>query len=130
VHDTWVTVSPKKRVKAMIQARPERNSLLNPIEESNTGGGVPPSPATFMPYPNPAPLGPEDIIQANTVAFKLDNLKAPVGDPLDALNGEMADANMDDFLNLQNFEDVEMSSDSTKRKRREEGEEAASCGPK
>ena len=129
MNDTWVTVSPKKHVKAMIQARPKRNSLLNSVEESNAGGVVHSSPDTFMPYPNPTLLGPKDIILANTVAFKLDNLKAPVGDPLDALSGGMEDANMDDVLNLQNFKDVEKSTDSAKRKRREEGEEASSRGP-
>ena len=130
VHDTWVTVSPKKRVKAMIQARPRRNSILTPMEENSKGGDVPPPPAPFMPCPNPAPLGPEDIILANAVAFKLDNPTAPASDPLDALNDDLANAEMHDFLNLQNFEDVETSSDSIKRKRREEGEEASSSSTK
>ena len=83
-----------------------------------------------MPCPTPAPLGPEDIILANTVAFKMDNLAAPASDPLDALNDDVDDAEMEDFLNLQNCDDVEMSSDSAKRKRGEEGEEASSSGPK
>jgi len=50
---------------------------------------------------------------------------------LDALNlgGDEA-LNVDMFLNLQNIEDVEMSTDSSKRKRSEEGEEASSQGPK
>jgi len=100
------------------------------MEESSKGGDVLPPPAPFMPCPNPAPLGPEDIILANTVAFKMDNPTVPASDPLDALNDDLADVEMDDFLNLQNFEDVEMSSDSAKRKRREEGEEASSSGPK
>ena len=60
----------------------------------------------------------------------MDNPQAPASDPLDALNGVMADAEMDDFLNLQHFEDVEMSSDFAKRKRREEGEEDSTSRPK
>jgi len=48
-------------------------------------------------------------------------------DPLDALKIGIDDvANMDVFLNLQNFEDVEMSVDSSKRKRIEDGDEASS----
>jgi len=48
-------------------------------------------------------------------------------DPLDGLNmaGE-EEPNVDMFLNLQNIDDVEMSTDSSKRKRKEEGEEATS----
>jgi len=48
-------------------------------------------------------------------------------DPLDALKiGTDDAANIDVFLNLQNFEDVEMSVDSFKRKRIEDGDEASS----
>jgi len=82
-----------------------------------------------MPYHNPVPLGPDDIILANTMTFKSDNLQPAEGDPLDAINADMEDANMDAFLNLHTFEDVDMSSDSFKRKRLEEGEEASSHGP-
>ena len=130
VHETWVTVSPKKRVKAMIQARPRRHSSLNPMAENRKDDVVLPPPAPFMPCPNPAPLGPEDIILANAAVFKMDNPTVPATDPLDAFNEDLADAEMDDFLNLQNIDDVEMSSDSAKRKRREEGDEASSSGPK
>ena len=128
--NTWVTVSPKKRVKAMVQARPRAHSHLNPLEESTAGGRTPPPPAVFMPYPNPAPLGPDDIILANPSAFTMNNLHDNYGDPLDALGGDMDDANVDAFLNLHNIEDVDMSCESAKRKRREEGEEASSAGPK
>jgi len=53
-------------------------------------------------------------------------------DPLDALNSSVAadvedDANVDMFLNLQNIENAKMSTNSSKRKRWEEGEEATSC---
>ena len=48
-------------------------------------------------------------------------------DPLDAPKiGTDDAANMDVFLNLQNFEDVEMFVDSFKRKRIEDGDEASS----
>ena len=51
-------------------------------------------------------------------------------DPLDALNSNIEDdPNVDKFLNLQNIEDVEMSTDSTKRKQCEEEEKATSHGP-
>lgn len=41
--------------------------------------------------------------------------------------GMDTEENADMYLNLDNIEDVEMSSDSTKRKRVEEGEECTSC---
>jgi len=100
------------------------------MAENRKDDVVLPPPAPFMPCPNPAPLGPEDIILANAAVFKMDNPTVPATDPLDAFNEDLADAEMDDFLNLQNIDDVEMSSDSAKRKRREEGDEASSSGPK
>ena len=49
-------------------------------------------------------------------------------DPLDALNAGMEDDTyVDMFLNLQNIENAKMSTNSSKRKRWEEGEEATSC---
>jgi len=49
---------------------------------------------------------------------------------LDAFNDGGEDEHIVDmYLNLQNLEDVEMSTDSSKRKRSEEGEEASSQGP-
>ena len=52
-------------------------------------------------------------------------------DPLQALPGAFLDgmdddSNVDMFLNLQNLDDVEMSTDSAKRKRGEDGEEVSS----
>ena len=41
----------------------------------------------------------------------------------------MEDDAIDAYLNLHHFEDVDMSSDSSKRKRMEEGEDASSRGP-
>jgi len=47
------------------------------------------------------------------------------GYPLDGLNlGGEEEPNVDMFLNVQNIEDVEMSMDSSKWKRKEEGKEA------
>ena len=63
------------------------------------------------------------------MAFKIEHPQPAKDDPLDAIDAGMEDANLDEFLNLQNFEDVDMSSDSSKRKRLEEGEEASSHGP-
>ena len=78
---------------------------------------------------DPTPLGPDGIFLANVVVMQGDQPMDPE-DPLDALNaGGEDDHNVDMFLNLQNFEDVEMSTDSSKRKRSEEGEEATSQGP-
>ena len=87
------------------------------------------TPPSFVPFSTPAPLRPDDIILANAVAFNQNLNHTEEGDPLDALNEGLAEANMDIYLNLQNMDDVEMSVDSSKRKRVEEGEEASSRGP-
>lgn len=52
----------------------------------------------------------------------------PINDePLDAIDeGMNEDENVDMYLNLQNIEDIEMSTDSSKMKRYEDGEEATS----
>ena len=52
-----------------------------------------------------------------------DNLVGMIEDEEEGMD---ADENVDMFLNLENIEDVEMSIDSTKRKRIEEGEECKS----
>jgi len=109
----------------MIQAKPKGNSTLNPNRESNSGGNIQHSSSKFMPFHNPAPLGPDDIVLANTMAFKLDKFQPTKGDPLDAINAGMEDANMDAFLNLHNFEDVDMSNDSSKRMRLEDLSDSA-----
>uniref|UniRef100_A0A7C9DPI7 Uncharacterized protein n=1 Tax=Opuntia streptacantha TaxID=393608 RepID=A0A7C9DPI7_OPUST len=125
--ESWVTVSPKKRVKTMIRAKPRRNSMLNPETAAHD------SPNTASPrlarVLDPAPMGPDGILLANPVVMQGEPSLA-MADPLDALNaGGEADHNIDMYLNLQNLEDVEMSTDSSKRKRSEEGEEASSQGP-
>lgn len=48
-------------------------------------------------------------------------------EPLQATDeGMEEDEDIEMYLNLHNFEDIEMSTDSSKRKRCEEGEEATS----
>jgi len=128
-HDSWVTVSPKKRVKSLIHARPKRQSILNPVGESNTEGINPPTHSNFIPGSNAAPLGVDDLILANTVALNFGTNQAKEGDLLDALNVGLEEANMDIYLNLQNLEDVDMSVDSAKRKRIEEEEGTSSQRP-
>jgi len=88
-----------------------------------------PNPNTFV--PNLAPFNDMGIILANPTAAILAPTTAFPSDPLDALNedaqyGMKDDHNVDMFLNLQNFEDFEMSTDSTKCKRCEDGEEVTS----
>ncbi|KAJ8426841.1 hypothetical protein Cgig2_025246 [Carnegiea gigantea] len=76
----------------------------------------------------PAPTDPHRIILANPNAMKpqddcstsSDNLLAMVEDGDEGMEDS---PNIDMFLNHENIEDVEMSTDSTKRKRIEEGEE-------
>lgn len=65
--------------------------------------------------------------------MRIDNLKAMVEDPrhhdeaLDVTDeGLNEDEDIEMYLNLHNIEDIEMSTDSSKRKRCEEGEEVTS----
>ena len=82
--------------------------------------------------PVPAPDNPKGIILANPSATAISALDPTLNsDPLDALHMALLDdmeakANVDMFLNLQKFEDIEMSTDSTKRKRCKDGEEVTS----
>ena len=131
LNETWVTVSPKKRVKAMIQPKPLRKSGLKPSGETVSDKILKPSPSNSMPFASPAPLGPNDIILANPLMMNSAKMQTVAEDfmvdPLDALKmGVEVEANMDVFLNLQNFEDVEMSAESAKRKRAEDGDGASS----
>ena len=130
-NESWVTVSPKKRVKAMIQARLKCNSLLDPKLDGDSNRNNEPSQLVIPENHNPAPLGPNDIILANALIMQHMEKQVVEGDPLDALNlGVKEEVNVDMYLNLQNTEDVEMSTDSAKRKRKEDREEATSRGPK
>ncbi|KAJ8423901.1 hypothetical protein Cgig2_028064 [Carnegiea gigantea] len=81
--------------------------------------------------PNPGSVIPNGIILTNLTAILPTDDPSLVLDPLDALNEDVLDDmeaknNADLYLNLHNIEDIEMSSDSTKRKRSEDGEEAIS----
>ena len=96
----------------------------------------PPLPATSVnslpSHCHPAPGHEEGLILALPyVAAPLKEVNVITGDPLQAypdafLDGRDADTNVDMFLNLNNVEDVEMSAESSKRKRDEEGEEVTS----
>jgi len=76
-----------------------------------------------MPTPlNPVSVSPEGIILASTVAVT-PSVGEPEanGDPLVAFHGEFLEGmedntNVDMFLNLHNIADIEMSTDSAKRK--------------
>jgi len=126
VEESWVTVSPKKRVKTMIRAKPHKNSVLNPAKDAPRGTNN--NPPRMVRALDPTPVGPDDILLANTVMMQGEHSMTPA-DPLDAFNdGGEDDQNIDMYLNLQNLEDVEMSTDTSKRKRSEEGEEASSHG--
>lgn len=119
--------------------RPANKDFLDPIHHPH-----PTEPSTNPPYtniegiagysshptvnyniPNPAPTNPDGII--------LTNMNAMLEDPFtndeifnDGDEGMNEDENADMYLNLQNIEDIKMSSDSSKRKRCEDGEEATS----
>jgi len=128
-NESWATVSPKKRVKAMISAKLRRNSMLNPERAGTRGTSTASAPLGLARALDTAPLGHDGILLANALAMQRGQPLAPE-DPLDALNeGGDEEHNVDMYLNLQNLEDVEMSTDSSKRKRREEGQEASSQGP-
>ena len=79
---------------------------------------------------------PKGIILANPTAVTSTGLDPIVNrDPLDALRGPILegmdeDENINLFLNLHKIKDIDMSMDSSKRKRCEEGEEVTSHAPK
>ena len=126
--DSWVTVSPKKRVKSMLSAKPKRNSILNPERPSTGGSRSTTAPPELLRAIDPAPLGPDGIMLANALAMQ-PGQHMGIEDPLDALNaGQDDEHNVDLYLNLQHYDDMDMASDSAKRKRIEEGEEASSQG--
>jgi len=67
---------------------------------------------------HPTFVGPNDILLVNIAIMK--QFEDPMVDtaPLDALNvGMNVDNSVDMFLNLQNIEDIEMSTNLSKRKR-------------
>jgi len=73
---------------------------------------------------NLAPLGPDDTILANPTTMNETQDPMIETDPLDALNDGMdVENHVNMFLNLY---DIEMSTNSSKKKRCEEGKEATS----
>ncbi|KAJ8438410.1 hypothetical protein Cgig2_004520 [Carnegiea gigantea] len=126
-------VSSKKRIRSLIGPRHKKTCNLKTQDTA-----LVPSASSPLLVPTqspiekvkgiPGPTGPNEIILANPNAIEpqddcstpSDNLLAMVED---GDGGIEDDANIDMFLNLENIEDVEMSTDSTKRKRIEEGEE-------
>lgn len=82
-------------------------------------------PTVVQKIPDPTPTNPEGIILANLNAILEDPLVS--NDSLDDIDeGMNEDENINMYLNLQNVKDIEMSVDSSKRKRYEDGEEATS----
>lgn len=144
--ENWVTVAPKKRVKSMINPcnfRPSSHntkptntapadpvSYSQPFESGSNPSNIivdgPPEITDHPPVtnriPNPAPAILEGIILANLNAMT----EEPRGNDDDIDEDMNEDENVDMYLNLHNIEDIEMSTDSSKRKRCEDGEEATS----
>ena len=111
----------------MIQATPKRNSILNPQVQNELNATAQPPQNLPTGPPNSAPVGLDGILLANPLVMHHNDVLMFGADPLDGLNvtGE-EEPNLYMFLNIQNIEDVEMSTDSSKRKRKEEGKEATS----
>ena len=98
----------------MIQTRSKRNSILKPNVTGSSKFDIEPSPSHLVGYPNSVALGPNDIIMANTTVMKQVEKLMVEDNPLDALNiGVDDETNVDMYLNLQNIEDVKMSTDSS-----------------
>ena len=111
----------------MIQSTPKRNSLLNPqVQQELNRPVIVPQNTSVQPL-NPTLVGPNGILLANPLVMHHNDVQMFAADPLDGLNlAGKEDPKVDMFLNLQNVEDVEMSTDSSKRKRKVEGEEGTS----
>lgn len=137
--DNWVTVSPKKRARSSQSLPPRKPSLLNPHSAPpppTSAHGPPLHPVSAQPDQNELQKDishfDSGITATNTipvmipkgVSSPLHNLDNVGADMMD--EGVETDENVDLFLNLENIEDVEMSTDSAKRKRIEEGEECSS----
>lgn len=122
--ENWVTVAPKKRVKSMVSSRQfrttatslKKNHLASPITHNQD----PPTIPSQEPPPSPSHVIPEPLREMVKEQCAKD-------EPLQATDEGMdEDEDIEMYLNLHNFEDIEMSTDSSKRKRCEEGEEATS----
>lgn len=126
--ENWVTVSPKKRVRPAPGLKPQDPPILD------TNPSYPPMAAqSVVPFikVTSRTCDPAGIILANPTDMKnqgegssnIDTLNAVTDDDEERMDA-YENANM--FLNLENIEDVEMSTDSSKRKRVEEAEECNS----
>jgi len=119
--ETWVTITPNKCIRAnkSPKVKPSTVTIIPPGPEPI----IPVPASSSMPTPlNPVSVSPEGIILASTVAVT-PSVGEPEanGDPLVAFHGEFLEGmedntNVDMFLNLHNIADIEMSTDSAKRK--------------
>ena len=74
----------------MLQARPKRNSFLNPNVAGASKLAAEPSPSNVVGCPNLTPVGPNDIILGNTVMKQVEK-PTTKEDPLDVLNTSVDD---------------------------------------
>lgn len=125
--ENWITVFPKKRVQPAFGPHHKKMSNLKPKD--------PPIPTNDLIIPPtqtaPSPSKHKGIVLANLTAMKSQDEGSPNADKLMAIDdgeneGMDEEENVDMFLNLEKIEDVEMSIDSSKRKRVEEGKECTS----
>ena len=123
--DTWVTVTPKKRMRAVRHPKGVLSTGLAPPLKPSTVAQSPLPIADTNSLPlafNPALFHEDGIILAHTAAaIPFGDVPAINCDPLEAhpgalLEGMEEDTNVDMFLNLNNGKDIEMSTESAKRK--------------
>ncbi|KAJ8424545.1 hypothetical protein Cgig2_010845 [Carnegiea gigantea] len=122
-----VTVSPKKRVRPALGPRHRKLSNLKPQDLPILTKDLVNLPSQEI----PTPLNPNGIVLANLIVMKSQDEGSSNSDKLMAMDnvgdkGMDEEENVDMFLNLGNIEDMKMSTDSSKRKRIEEGEECNS----
>jgi len=136
--DTWVTVTPKKHMRAIQHPKGAFSTGPAPSFKPSTVSQTPPSAiatSSLSPTFNPAPFHVDGIILAHTAAVvpfgdvPVLNSDLLVSHPDALMEGMEEDTNVDLFLNLNNGEDIEMSTDSAKRKREKDGEEVSSQAP-
>jgi len=127
--DAWVTVTPKKRMRVR-SPNVMRAGSQNVIPPGVTGAIATSTPANpDLCSPRVAPIIPEGVILANPSPTGCSDLDSAMNhDPLDAFHGASLDGmkeeeNVDMFLNLQKIDDIDMSTNSSKHKRCEDGEE-------
>lgn len=135
--ENWVTVSPKKRMRSTSITKHKTHFQRSTQEKESIVPAQPPTvvdPNKLCPEnqkqttppnetPNPSPAKGKDT-KTQDVAYPPTYLLTEEEEKNDE---EMEDDTNDDiFFNLENIEDVEMSTDSSKRKRIEEGEECNS----